>query len=725
MARAAVRALAFGILALLALCVGHALAGELRIDSKAPASLPAGIKVHPSVKATAEGWAFSEGGLTVPMAATPLTAARGQVDMTCQAPADWPAASDRMLFHTASQSHVHATLFFRDGVLTAVYKGGKDHFSSISCREVRAWAPGSWHRVQFGWQAQGDEVEFQLVVDGQQIGMANGRLMEPWPTALEIGTRNQSSAWQGLVRDIVLSDRVLVPPALTPGERTIDVQADRPIGPCYRFWTVANCNKPSVFLDPQYAHALRKRQPFIRQINAVYLLGGRYPDKDVWFQGVSADGRVQADFSGLVTELRNMLDADLVPWIVLDNTPYAMSNPPQENTYGNTAPPDDERVWAQYVEAAVRAMVEAFGRQRVAGWWFRVGTEPDLSPGHWAGTQEQYLAHYDHTVAAVARVLPEAKIGPGNILNPAGGEFGTTTRRQWGLDIIDHAAAGTNTVTGQSGTRMDWFSFSWYGRVGQPLSVFDSAVTAIRQRMAPYAQFRDTPLVVGEFAVLHDESGHRLWGGDTTEWGASFYAALADRVYRHRIQQVYEWSQSTMGLLHPRAQVIAQLERMADGQRVAVAVQAASEADCAAIACRKGDDLFVLVYNHRHQRRPKVPEKVHLVLHDARMRPGTAWQATETRIDAQHGTWAHAFAADCAAAGIKPLPGAGRYEGSLELSLGKPGVALFRKNLERYARLAVLTDEPQRVKIDAGQCRLDFDMEGHSVRLLKFTPHAR
>jgi xylan 1,4-beta-xylosidase len=711
----------FWTLCLFTLPLGDLAAAELRIDPQALSSLPAGAKVHPSVKATPEGLAFSEGGIKLPTEPY-ITAAQGQVDITCRTPDDWPAASDRMLFHAASKSHVHATLFFRDAVLKAVYKGGEEHFSLIDCHEARGWRPGSWHRVQFGWQAQGTTVDFQLVVDGRQVGMAEGRLMEPWPATCEIGTRNQASAWEGLLRDVVLSKEALVPPALVPGQRTITVHADRTMGPCYRFWTVANCNKPSVFLDPQYARTMSQRQPFIRQINAVYLLGGRYQDKDVWYQGVTADGKVQADFTGMLAELKGMLDANLVPWIVLDNTPYAMSHPPQENTYGNTAPPDDERIWAQYVEAAVRAMVNAFGREKVGRWWFRIGTEPDLAPGHWAGTKEQYLAHYDHTVAAVGRVLPEAKIGPGNILNPAGGEFGTTTRRQWGLDIIDHVAAGTNTVTGQTGTRMDWFSFSWYGRVGQPLTVFDSAVTAIRNRMARYPQLADTPLVVGEFAILHDESGHRLWGGDMTEWAASFYAALADRVYRHRIQQVYEWGQTTAGLLHPRAQVIALLDRMADGQRVAVKVEATSAADSGAIACRRGEDLFVLVYNHREQRRPKVPEKIHLVLRDPRMQADAPWQVTETRVDAQHATWVYAFTADCEAAGIKQPPGAGRYEGSVSLGYGNAGTSLLRKNIEKYARLAVLTDSTEPIKTAAGQCRLDFDMEGHSVRLLKLSP---
>jgi len=407
--------------------------------------------------------------------------------------------------------------------------------------------------------------------------------------------------------------------------------------------------------------------------------------------------------------------------------PYNMSDPPQENTYGNTAPPKDERLWHDYVEAAVRAMVAHFGRETVSKWWFRVGTEPDLCPSHWAGTREQYLEHYDYTVDAFTRVLPEAKIGPGNILNPAGGEFGTTTRKQWGLDIIDHAAVGTNACTGARGTRMDWFSFSWYARVGQPIAAFDSAVAAIRTRMARYPQFAHTPLVVGEFTVLHDERGRRVWSGDTSEWGASFYAALADRVYRYGILHVYEWAQTTGGLLHPRTNVIALLDGMCGGRRLAVQSKGTSAATCGAIACRQGADLLVLVYNHRFLRRPKVAEAVHLIVRDSRMKAGERWRLTEQTIDAEHGTWAHALAADCAAEGLAPLPKAGSFEGDPRRLYGDQGGKVFHKNRAKYAALAAIptTRDREPLPVSHGQAALDMELPGHSVRMLRLSPPAR
>ncbi|MBN2451244.1 MAG: hypothetical protein JXR77_12695, partial [Lentisphaeria bacterium] len=672
-------------------------------------NLPAGVTAHASLAAApgdgGQALLVSAGGLRAPTAGN-LTAASGTIDLRLQAPADWPVEEDRAVFHCGEQAHVHLTLLFRQGGLMAVYKGGEPYFAAVHYSAARAWSPLSWHRLTFTWQAAAAEVKFLLSVDGRLTGSSTGRLMDPWPTHCSIGDRGSRTPWRGLLGAISLAPCFTLPAEMTPGDRTVTVDATREVGTCYAFWTVANCNEPHRFTDEAYRRGCRAR-PFIRQVNAVYLLGGRYRDQNVWYAGLDAHGRLEVDFRGLIDQIRGMLDVGYTPWIVLDNVPYAMSDPPREHTYGNTAPPADVTVWARYVEAAVQAMVDAFGAERVASWWFRVGTEPDLNPGHWCGTREEYLRLYDHTVAAVTRVLPGATIGPGNILNPAGGQFGTRSTGNWGLDIIDHCGAGRNHATGAVSTQMDWFSSSWYGRVGQSLDAFDDAVARVRERLDRYPRFAHTPLIVGEFAVLHDERGRRLWAGDTTEWAASFYAALAARVYAHGIRHVYEWAATTAGLYHARAHVIAMLERVVGSPRLAVTVEARSSADAGALAFRQGESLCLLLYNHRPLRQPKVPETIHLVVRDPRLTGGSTWRLSEALLDAEHGVWTHAFEADCAEAGIEADPTAGAHEGSIGRTYGEAGVALFRRNLGTYRALAevptVRVDEP--VTVGDGEWR--------------------
>jgi len=520
-------------------------------------------------------------------------------------------------------------------------------------------------------------------------------------------------------------------PDFTPGTRTVTVHADSELGKFYRFWSVANVNNPHTLLTEGLKKVL-ECSPHVSEINCVYLLGGRWPGENVWFKGVNADGSLRTDFAGMIAQLKVILDAGFTPRVVLDNVPDDLSDPPQQNFYGNTAPPKDERQWHTYVRAAVEAMVQAFGRERVATWSFRVGTEPDLYPGHWAGTKEQYLAHYDYTVDAVRSVLPQARVGPGNILNP--GWRPRPARRpddrrpnnpqpKWGLDIIDHAATGQNACTGGVGAPMDFFTCSWYHRVGQPTSNFDGAIAAMRSRLDKYERFKNLPIEIGEFAVLGDERGRRLYAGDTTEWSASFYASLADRVYALGITQLFEWDHATLGVLHPRGRVIEMLEQMVGGARLAVSVDAASQAESSALACRQGDDLLLIVYNHRAQRRPNVSEKVHLVIRDRRMTAGAAWKMSEWTIDQERASWAYAFEADAKAAGLTMLPGAARYEGNPERLYGRQGWDVFRKNAAKYAELSIVpqTQKNAAVKTGDGQLTLDLDLAGHSVRLIRLS----
>ena len=276
-----------------------AVAVEVRIDPHNLADLPDGSTPHASVKpapiaktggatdpeADAPPLAFSEGGIALPTTGL-LTAANGSIELDCQAPEDWPAKNDRTLFHLIAHSHAHVTLFFREGLLMAVYKGGEEYFASLRCDQTIQWQPGSWHRVQFSWQAaNSEEVDFLLTVDGKLIGVAVGRLLEAWPDRCEVAVRNGGSPWRGLLRNIVVSSKPIEPPNLAPGNRTITIKGDRPIGETYRFWTVGNYNQPHRFSTPGYGDGIARSQPFVKQVNAVYLLGGRYRDQNNWFLG--------------------------------------------------------------------------------------------------------------------------------------------------------------------------------------------------------------------------------------------------------------------------------------------------------------------------------------------------------------------------------------------------------------------------------------------------------
>ncbi len=701
----------------------------LRLDADSLARLPAGATAHPTVVAAADddnGRAiqFSQGGITLTTAGR-LTPAAGTITLDCRTPALWPVRDDRTLFFARSGSKAEVSLVFGDGGLVGRYGNGQAPAAEVHSSFVRSWKPLSWHHVELSWLAQDSAVTLFLSMDGQFAANAAGRLIADWPAVCTVGSRGSEAPWQGLMREVVLDPAPSPPREFQPGRRTITVAADQPVGDCYRFWNISTYyySPPILLAQPGGIEAMREQDPFMTEIAYGCLLGGMRRFHPDWFRGIGPGGEIQADFSGMIAELRAIVEAGCKPIVILDKVPEAMSDEPREGIYGNPAPPTDERVWGRYVQAAVEAMVQAFGRDAVAAWSFRVSNEPD-NRAHWAGTREQYFAHYDYTVAALRRVLPEARVGPGNILNPAEARTLPIRRNPWGLDIIDHAAAGDNACTGGKGAPMSFFSCSWYSNVNSPVSNFDLAVKAMRDRLNRYRQFANLDIEIGEFAVLSDERGRRLYAGDASEWSASFFAAIADRVYRYNVAQVYQWDEATSGILQPRGEVIQMLERMAGGRRLAVEAAGQSAADCGAIACRKDDSLFVLLYNHRQWRQPQVAESVHLVVSDARMKSGGAWRLSEWSIDQTHGVWAYEFEADCAAAGVQPLARAGLYEGSVTRLYGEAGVPVFRRNADKYARLAAT---PQTRNNDAvttanGQLTMDLDLPGHSVRLLQLTP---
>ena len=637
-----------------------------------------------------------------------LKAGAGLVDIRFVLPDEWPAEKDQTLFHVGNKSHTHVSLFYRNGVLIAVYKADKDHYAAIKHVAARLWKAGSAHHVQFQWKAEGKDVPCYLRVDGKLVGSRKGRLVEEWPKKFYLGIRGKHSAWQGTIDSATLSSDPPPLPEHTPGSRTITVDTEQVEGEIYNFWSVANYTRQDPFTNHAFRVQQKRAHPHMRYVNCVRLLGGRLDGRQDWFKGLDEKGSPIFEFSGLVEILRGIMKAGYTPRIVLDNVPLEMSGNVKMEKYGNTYPPKDYKLWDAYIEGAVRAMVESFGEKRVGSWRFRVGTEPDLDPGHWIGTQEEYELHYVHTVAAVQRVIPDPDIGPGNILN--------TKFDEWGLDLVDFIA--------EKNLPMKYFSCSWYGRVGETQDGFETNMAAMRSRLDRYERFKGIPLEIAEFAILQDEYNQRLWCGDTTEWGASWYAGIADKSYQLNVAQIHQWATTSSGLHHPRSHLHTMLGKMRGAKRLKVSVaDADSNALAGAIAARKGEEVFVLLYNHRAQRAPSVPETVKLVVEDSRMTKGNGWLLDEWRVDRDHGVFIHVLNKDCSDAGLKPQPETARFEGNIRMRWGAEGNRILKKKYREYAKLSNLpqTKRGEKLVVEDGCVEMMIEMPGHSVRLLKIT----
>ena len=277
-------------------------------------------------------------------------------------------------------------------------------------------------------------------------------------------------------------------------------------------------------------------------------------------------------------------------------------------------------------------MVDAFGTMSSA-WWASARNRTcrrDTGPERANSTE-----HYDHTVAALDRVIPWPASAPATS-ESCGANF---HRKQWGLGIIDHAATGT-IMSRANGDAHGLVLVLVVQRVGEPTSVFDDAVIAVRQRAARHPRFANLPcwLANSPCCTMRMADGC----GATPPGGPRVYAAIADRVYRHGINR------SMNGRRPPQASLTqgqtssrcSMKWRADDASGWFPGPQGRLRRD----RLPENGEIIALLYNHRALRRPKVnndPSGDRI-----RMKAGAPWRVTESLIDAPR-IMGGAFEADC------------------------------------------------------------------------------
>jgi xylan 1,4-beta-xylosidase len=142
------------------------------------------------------------------------------------------------------------------------------------------------------------------------------------------------------------------------------------------------------------------------------------------------DGEPVYDFSRVDAAFERLLATGLRPFVELSFVPEALASDPAQTVFdyrGIISPPRDLGRWEALVEALVRHLVDAFGRDEVARWPFEVWNEANLRV-FWTGTEADYLALYDASARAVKRVDPRFRVG-----GPS------TAAAGWIEDLLEHA----------------------------------------------------------------------------------------------------------------------------------------------------------------------------------------------------------------------------------------------------------------------------------------------
>ena len=512
------------------------------------------------------------------------------------------------------------------------------------------------------------------------------------------------------------SEEIIEPPTEISPEKIVTINTNSVIGPMYAFWSTRPMVNQTRFNATNFRAGIEDIKPYVTHFNLVRMLGGRTDDRNTFYKGVDSSGNILTDFSGFITSMQNFMQTGFKPRIVLDNVPWEMSLPKVVDTYGNTKPPNDYALWRQYINAFLQTFVDEFGLEEVKTWRFRVGTEPNYTPNHWRGTKEEYFKHYDITVDEVLKVIPDAIVGSGNLLTEGVATFTT--------EIIDHCANGVNYATGEKGTKMDFFSISYYEKIDQNTVKLPGVVEPYRAKLNSYPLFSDIPFDIQEFGMLRDENGKRgLSLSDGTELGASWYATIADMAYQYGITEIYDWGQEIEASQLPagRKNVTAMLQMMEGGNRVEA--MATINGYAGVIPVVKNESIYLLVYNHNPSRTSTSTRTLFPQIEGEQITRTSKWRMNEWTIDKTHGIFMHELYKDAKAAGV-PIINVRIYGNRPSDYFGDGWKDVLNANLSKYEMMAVLpqTVTDSIVETRDGYLTLKVDLTAHSVKLIELIP---
>ena len=125
-------------------------------------------------------------------------------------------------------------------------------------------------------------------------------------------------------------------------------------------------------------------------------------------------GRPVYNFSYIDQVYDGLLANGVKPFVELSFMPnkLAAKNSPHAFWYKpNVAPPKDWTKWDDLIAAFTKHLIDRYGIDEVAQWYFEVWNEPNLD--FWTGEPKQatYWDLYDHTARAIKKVDPRLRVG--------------------------------------------------------------------------------------------------------------------------------------------------------------------------------------------------------------------------------------------------------------------------------------------------------------------------
>ena len=517
---------------------------------------------------------------------------------------------------------------------------------------------------------------------------------------------------------------------------TIRVDAAKPVGPLQPIWRFFGADEPNyaTMKDGRkllgQLGELRPKQVYFRTHNLLNTGDGtpalKWGSTNAYTE--DAQGRPVYDWSGIDRIFDTYLERGVRPYVEIGFMPKALSTKPEPYAHewrpglpygeiftGWAYPPADYAKWEELVYRWVLHLVERYGKDEVASWYFETWNEANI--GYWQGTPEEFLKLHDRAVAAVRRALPGARVGGPDM---AGSD------PRFLRAFIDHCRA--------SGTPLDFVAFHAKGApqyvdghvrmgIAAQLATIDQGFATI----GSYPELRRTPIVIGESdpegcaACQGPQLAYRS-GTMYSSYTAASFARVHDLAAKHgvNIEGALTWAfefedqpwfagfraVATNGIALPVLNVFRMFSKMA-GDRVAAESSAAvpldsllkdgvrGAPDVAALASREPSRLSVIVWHYHDDDVPGDDAAVSLTVSGL---PSALREAklTHYRIDDAH---SNAYAA-WKRMGAPIAPSREQYDA-----------------LEATSRLT-LFEEPKSVPVASGAVRLELALPRQAVSLV-------
>ncbi len=206
------------------------------------------------------------------------------------------------------------------------------------------------------------------------------------------------------------------------------VDAAAPGRPFPHFWEhMFGSGRANLTMRESYRNDLRA----VKKITAVqYVRFHAIFLDDMGVYDEDAQGRPIYNFSYVDQVYDGLLQNGVRPFVELSFMPYKLAARPAVHSFWyrqNVSPPKDYSKWDALIDQFTRHLVDRYGIDEVAKWYFEVWNEPNID--FWAGEPKQatYWELYDHTARVVKAVSPRLRVG-----GPA------TAQAAWADDFIRH-----------------------------------------------------------------------------------------------------------------------------------------------------------------------------------------------------------------------------------------------------------------------------------------------